>query len=370
MPVSAKNYPLASVEEIVEEARNGRMFILVDDEDRENEGDLVFPAQMITPAAINFMATHGRGLVCLALTEKRCDELGLTAMSSANGTQYETAFTVSIEAKNGVTTGISAADRARTINVAIDPSCGADAIVMPGHIFPLRARDGGVLVRAGHTEASVDIARLAGLNPSGVICEIMNDDGTMARLPDLVLFAQQHGLKIGTIRDLIAYRRVNDHLVECMQDTTFSSNYGGEWQIKSYRDKITDARHVVLQKGKVETGKPTLVRMHNISVLSDLLGAPGKRNRLLQKSMEVISEEGEGIIVMLRPPGEDGFEQQLSGAREPGSDFRSHGIGAQILAELGVRDVILLTNSQYHMIAIEGYGLSIVGQRSIASGHG
>jgi 3,4-dihydroxy 2-butanone 4-phosphate synthase / GTP cyclohydrolase II len=356
---------LASVEEIVEEARNGRIFILVDDEDRENEGDLVLPAQMVTPAAINFMATHGRGLICLALTEKRCDELGLPAMSSANGTQFETAFTVSIEAREGVTTGISAADRARTINVAIDSARTADDIVTPGHVFPLRARNGGVLVRAGHTEASVDIARLAGLNASGVICEIMNDDGTMARLPDLMAFAQKHGLKIGTIRDLIAYRRVHDHLVTRTQSTLFHSNYGGEWQVSSFMDKTTGARHVVLQKGSVTPGQPTLVRMHNIAILSDLLGAPGDRSRLLQRSMEVISDVGAGVVVILRPPGDDGFEQEITGVREPGSDFRTHGIGAQILADLGIKDVILLTNSHNNMVAIEGYGISIVGEKPI-----
>jgi 3,4-dihydroxy 2-butanone 4-phosphate synthase / GTP cyclohydrolase II len=362
---SQTDFQLASVEEIVEEARNGRMFILVDDEDRENEGDLVLPAQMITPAAINFMATHGRGLICLALTEERCDELGLPAMSSSNGTQFETAFTVSIEAREGVTTGISAADRARTINVAIDSARTDKDIVTPGHVFPPRARNGGVLVRAGHTEASVDIARLAGLNPSGVICEIMKDDGTMARLPDLISFAAKHDLKIGTIRDLIAYRRFHDHLVTCTQQSKFTSNYGGEWQIKSYMDKISGARHVVLQKGGVTPGQPTLVRMHNIAILSDLLGAPGIRSRLLQKSMEAIADAGAGVIVILRPPGDDGFEQEISGAREPSADFRAHGIGAQILADLGVRDVVLLSNTHQNMVAIEGYGISIVGERPI-----
>ncbi|MBU6251985.1 MAG: 3,4-dihydroxy-2-butanone-4-phosphate synthase, partial [Alphaproteobacteria bacterium] len=237
---------LVPIEEIIEEARNGRMFILVDDEDRENEGDLVIPAQMATPDAINFMATHGRGLICLTLTKKRVDELGLELMSRANGTRHETAFTTSIEAREGVTTGISAGDRARTVSVAIDASKGRDDIVTPGHVFPLIARDGGVLVRAGHTEAAVDISRLAGLNPSGVICEIMKDDGTMARMDDLVHFARMHNLKMGTIRDLIEYRRKHDHLVECVSEAPFVSDYGGEWIAKTYRNKVDGSVNIVL----------------------------------------------------------------------------------------------------------------------------
>jgi 3,4-dihydroxy 2-butanone 4-phosphate synthase/GTP cyclohydrolase II len=238
---------LVSIEEIIEEARNGRMYILVDDEDRENEGDLIIPAQMATPAAINFMVTHGRGLVCLALSHERVDQLGLEPMSRRNGTPLGTAFTVSIEAKEGITTGISAADRARTVSVAIDGSKGSADIVSPGHVFPLRAR-GGVLVRAGHTEAAVDISRLAGLNPSGVICEIMREDGTMARLEDLIGFARQHGMKIGTIRDLIAYRRKNDRMVSLKSETTFKSRYGGEWQARAYFNKATGDESLVLLK--------------------------------------------------------------------------------------------------------------------------
>src|SRR3989344_6063625 len=259
--------PMATPEEIIAEARNGRMFILVDDEDRENEGDLVIPAQMATPDAVNFMATHGRGLICLTLTKSRVDELGLSLMSRNNGTRHETAFTVSIEAREGVTTGISAADRARTVSVAIDAGKSRDDIVTPGHVFPLLARDGGVLVRAGHTEASVDIARLAGLNPSGVICEIMNDDGSMARLDDLVPFARRHGLKIGTIADLIAYRHRNDRLVECVSDDPFESDYGGEWRPKSYRNKIDRSINMVLQKGAIDPQGGTLVRMHPVAPL-------------------------------------------------------------------------------------------------------
>jgi len=361
--------PLATAEEIIDEARNGRMYILVDDEDRENEGDLVIPAQMATPAAINFMATHGRGLVCLTLTRSRVEALGLELMSRANGTRHETAFTVSIEAREGVTTGISAGDRARTIAVAIDSSRGREDIVTPGHVFPLIARDGGVLVRAGHTEASVDISRLAGLNPSGVICEIMNDDGTMARLDDLIPFARKHGLKIGTIADLIAYRHRNDSLVECVEDEAFFSDYGGDWRRKSYRNKVDGSISLVLQKGAVDPVGVTLVRMHAMSPFHDLLGAPGPRKRRLQRSMEAIGEAGNGLIVVLMPPA-PGSDAALAAAAAPppaqGSmDLRTYGIGAQILADLGVHKMELLTPSHTNLVGLEGYGLEVVGERPI-----
>ena len=261
---------LSSPEEIIDEARNGRMFILVDDEDRENEGDLVIPAQMATPEKINFMARHGRGLICLAMTKARCEELGLDLMSRNNGTRHETAFTVSIEAREGVTTGISAADRARTVAVATDMTKSRADIVTPGHVFPLIARDGGVLVRAGHTEAAVDVSRLAGLNPSGVICEIMNDDGTMARMDDLVSFAQHHHLKIGTIRDLIAYRRRYDHLVEKRAEAPFASRWGGDWVAHSFWNSATGTEQVALVKGRIDPKKPTLVRMHALSPFADI----------------------------------------------------------------------------------------------------
>ncbi|MGD9665317.1 MAG: 3,4-dihydroxy-2-butanone-4-phosphate synthase [Novosphingobium sp.] len=287
------------IEEIIEEARNGRMYILVDDEDRENEGDLIIPAQMATPNAINFMATHGRGLICLAMSTRRCEDLGLDAMSPSNGTRHETAFTVSIEAREGVTTGISAGDRARTISVAIDGTKTRDDIVTPGHVFPLKAREGGVLVRAGHTEAAVDISRLAGLNPSGVICEIMHEDGTMARMEDLVSFARLHGMKIGTIRDLIEYRRRNDHLVECVAEAPFQSDYGGDWTLKTYRNKVSDILHVALQKGRITPEEPTLVRMHGMSLFSDVLGQPGDRKRILQRAIEEVGKAGSGGIVLL-----------------------------------------------------------------------
>ena len=357
---------LVPIEEIIEEARNGRMFILVDDEDRENEGDLVIPAQMATPDAINFMATHGRGLICLTLTRARCEALGLELMSRANGTRHETAFTVSIEAREGVTTGISAADRARTVAVAVDAGKTRDDIVTPGHVFPLIARDGGVLVRAGHTEAAVDISRLAGLNPSGVICEIMKDDGTMARMDDLVPFARRHGLKMGTIRDLIEYRRRHDHLVECVGQAPFHSDYGGDWTIRTYRNKVDGSVHLVLQKGSVVPEQPTLVRMHGISILSDILGQPGPRKRSLQRAMAEIGNAGSGLIVLLIPDDPDHLAREVSGIGSDSMDLRNYGIGAQILADLGVHDMILLTNAHRNVVAIEGYGLNIVGERPIS----
>jgi len=360
---------LASPEEIINEARNGRMFILVDDEDRENEGDLVIPAQMATPDAINFMATHGRGLICLALTKDRVDYLGLGLMSRNNGTRHETAFTVSIEAREGVTTGISAADRARTISVAIDGSKGPADIVTPGHVFPLVAKDGGVLVRTGHTEAAVDVARLAGLNPSGVICEVMKDDGTMARLDDLIPFAQKHGLKIGTIRDLIAYRRRHDHMVERRAETSFTSKWGGEWKAISFFNRATQTEQIVLQKGHVDPERPTLVRMHQMSVLNDVFGKEGPRSGVLARSMEIVGQEGAGIIVLLRTDGPDMLTRmlQVSAGQEDANmdELRDYGVGAQILAELGVHDMVLLTNSQHSLIALDGYDLAVVGQRPI-----
>ncbi|WPZ04628.1 3,4-dihydroxy-2-butanone-4-phosphate synthase [Blastomonas marina] len=357
---------LVGIEEIIEEARNGRMFVLVDDEDRENEGDLVIPAQMATPAAINFMATYGRGLICLSLSRKRVDQLGLDLMSRKNGTRHETAFTVSIEAREGVTTGISAADRARTVSVAIDSSRGADDITTPGHVFPLVARDGGVLVRAGHTEAAVDISRLAGLNPSGVICEIMNDDGTMSRLDDLIGFARKHDLKIGTIRDLIAYRRRNDHLVERLGERDFTSDYGGAWKLITYRNTVDGSESFVLQKGHIDPAKPTLARVHTISLLADMLGEPGPSKRQLQRAMAAIGEEGSGVIVLLIRPRE--ADPLRGGGDDPSAELRTYGIGAQILADLGVHDMILLSNSHPNVPGIEGYGIDIVDTRPIPEG--
>ena len=359
---------LSSPEEIIDEARNGRMFILVDDEDRENEGDLVIPAQMATPEKINFMAKYGRGLICLALTKRRVDELGLDLMSRNNGTRHETAFTTSIEARDGVTTGISAADRARTVAVAIDSSKGRDEIVTPGHVFPLVARDGGVLVRAGHTEAAVDVARLAGLNPSGVICEIMKDDGTMARMDDLIVFAQEHRLKIGTIRDLIAYRRQHDHLVERRAAAKFTSRWGGDWTATTFYNKATGTEQIALIKGRINPEKPTIVRMHSMNVFADLFGEDSVRGGLLERSMELIGEAGSGVVVLLSHHGAASFTQALQRkAGEPTDELRDYGVGAQILTELGVEDMILLTNTHHTLVALDGYGLSIVGEHPITA---
>ncbi len=363
---------LASAEEIINEARNGRMFILVDDEDRENEGDLVIPAQMATPDAINFMAMHGRGLICLALTQARVAQLGLDLMSPHNGTRHQTAFTVSIEAREGVTTGISAADRARTVAVAVDASKGPQDLVTPGHVFPLVAQDGGVLVRAGHTEAAVDVARLAGLNPAGVICEIMNDDGSMARLDHLIPFAQKHRLKIGTIRDLIAYRRRNDHLVQRRAEARFTSRWGGEWRAISFFNRANGTEQVALQKGHVAPDRPTLVRMHQVDFFSDIFGEEGARAGLLARSMEIIAAEGSGVVVLINRPEPDRYTRMLSARSEGGvqatralDELRDYGVGAQILSELGVHDMILLTNSHHNLIALDGYDLAVVGERAI-----
>jgi 3,4-dihydroxy 2-butanone 4-phosphate synthase/GTP cyclohydrolase II len=363
---------LVPIEEIIEEARNGRMVILVDDEDRENEGDLIIPAQMATPDAINFMATHGRGLICLAMTRARVDALGLDLMSRSNGTRHETAFTVSIEAREGVTTGISAHDRARTIAVAIDAAKGRDDIVTPGHVFPLVARDGGVLVRAGHTEAAVDVARLAGLNPAGVICEIMKDDGTMARMDDLVAFARMHKLKMGTIRDLIAYRRKHDHLVEKRAEMTFTSRWGGDWKAITFFNKATGDETMALVKGHIDPAQPTLVRMHTMSMFVDVFGEVNERSGLLSRSMEMIAAEGRGVLVLINKPfkGLVSRFMQLRAAGKGAGDpqveeLRDYGVGAQILAELGVQDMVLLSNTHHSLVGLEGYGLSIVGERAI-----
>ncbi|WP_033919378.1 3,4-dihydroxy-2-butanone-4-phosphate synthase [Sphingomonas sp. 37zxx] len=361
---------LSTPEEIIDEARNGRMFILVDDEDRENEGDLVIPAQMATPDAINFMARYGRGLICLAMTKERTQQLGLDLMARNNGTRHETAFTVSIEARDGVTTGISAADRARTIAVAVDASKGRDEIVTPGHVFPLVARDGGVLVRAGHTEAAVDVARLAGLNPSGVICEIMKDDGEMARMDDLVTFAQFHNLKIGTIRDLIAYRRRYDHLVEKRAEARFASAWGGDWTVMTFWNKAAGTEQVALVKGEIDPAKPVLVRMHALTPFGDIFGEAGPRGKLLQRSMEIIGEEGAGVVVVINPTRLDAYTMALQArtgtlAPKDMDELRDYGVGATILTELGVRDMVLLTNTHHTLVGLDGYGLSIVGERAI-----
>ncbi len=361
---------LSPAEEIIEEARQGRMFVLVDDEDRENEGDLVIPAQMATPEAINFMAKHGRGLICLAMERERIERLRLPLMAQQNASRHQTAFTVSIEAREGVTTGISAADRARTVQVAIDPKATPEDLATPGHVFPLMARDGGVLVRAGHTEAAVDIARLAGLNPSGVICEIMNDDGTMARLPDLLAFAEVHGLKVGTIADLIAHRRRTETIVEQRLAGAVDSRYGGRFQVYVYVNKVAYAEHIALVRGDISGDEPVLVRVHAVSILDDILGdRSGGRDGELHASMELIAREGRGVIVLLRDLHPAGLSATLKARMEgrPGGvpELRDYGVGAQILLDLGVRSMILLSNRQKTIIGLEGYGLTVVGRRPI-----
>ncbi len=360
---------LSPISEIIDEARSGRMVVLVDDEHRENEGDLVIPAQFATPETINFMAKHGRGLICLALAEKRVAELDLNLMSPQNSSRHQTAFTVSIEAREGVTTGISAADRAHTIQVAIDPAKGAADIGSPGHVFPLIAKNGGVLVRAGHTEAAVDIARLAGLNPSGVICEIMNDDGSMARLPDLLSFATTHKLKIASIADLISYRRRSEKLVSRVIESDFRSRHGGDFRLIIYSTTTSYAEHVALIKGDIDVSKPVLVRMHSLNMLQDMLGDAEAKGSLLADSMRAIEAAGSGIIVLLREPIKtslsDHLRLKLGEAPIVPMDLRDYGIGAQILLDLGVREMILLSNARRSVVGLEGYGLSIVDYKSL-----
>jgi len=360
---------LVGTEAIINEARNGRMFILVDDEDRENEGDLVIPAQMATPEAINFMARHGRGLVCLAVTNERADQLGLEPMSRTNRSRLETAFTVSIEAKEGISTGISAADRARTISVAIDASNGPDAIVSPGHVFPLVAKPGGVLARAGHTEAAVDVARLAGLNPSGVICEIMREDGSMARLDDLMEFARLHRLKIGTIRDLIAYRLKKDHLVQQVAICPFTASSGRPWQAQVFRDKASGEEQLALVHGMLDPAEPVLVRMHSMDLFADVIGESSPRSGVLHGAMRMIEKQGSGVVVTLHAaaPGSLSRSIDIRAGKpvETGDAVRGYGTGAQILAALGIHDMVLLTNTHHSPVGLAGYGLAIVEERPI-----
>jgi 3,4-dihydroxy 2-butanone 4-phosphate synthase/GTP cyclohydrolase II len=363
---------ISTTEEVIEEAREGRMFILVDAEDRENEGDLVIPAQFATPAAVNFMAKHGRGLICLALTPERTTALGLEPMSPRNQTRHRTAFTVSIEAKEGVSTGISAHDRAHTIAVAIDPSKDAEDIGSPGHVFPLSAREGGVLVRAGHTEASVDIARMAGLIPAAVICEIMNDDGGMARLPELAAFAQFHNIKIGAIDDLIAYRRLYDHVIEKVLETPFETRAGSGFRLVLLRNKLDGVEHAALVKGDIRPEKPTLVRVHRVDFAADVLGGSGSRAGLVDRSIAEIEAQGSGVLVLLRDVAPQSLSRALRGEVEPEGEaderaLRVIGIGSQILRELGVRRMIVLTNGPpQKLVGLEGYGLQIDGWRGFS----
>lgn len=362
---------LSPIEDIIEDARNGRMYILVDDEERENEGDLIIPGQMATPEAVNFMAKYGRGLICLAMAPERVDELGLELMNSRNGSRHETAFTISIEAREGVTTGISASDRARTVAVAVDPSKGKTDLVTPGHVFPLKAKQGGVLVRAGHTEAAVDVSRLAGLNPSGVICEIMNEDGTMARLPDLVEFAKRHDLKIGTIADLIAYRLKNDRVVKRTLETTLNSLHGGNFRMLVYVNQLSYAEHIALVKGDVSDTEPALVRMHALNVLDDVLGDAGSgKAGELQQAMREIERAGRGVVVLIREPDRANLSDRVRAKmgleqKGGGTALRDYGVGAQILLDLGIKDMVLLSNSSRTIVGLEGYGLRVTGHQPI-----
>ncbi|MGH1375992.1 MAG: 3,4-dihydroxy-2-butanone-4-phosphate synthase [Alphaproteobacteria bacterium] len=361
---------LSSIDEIIADMRNGKPVIIVDDEDRENEGDLVIPAQMATPENINFMAKEGRGLICLPMEEAMVDRLGLQLMGRGNNSQHRTAFTVSIEAKEGVTTGISAADRAKTIQTAINPDNGHDAIATPGHVFPLMAREGGVLVRAGHTEAAVDLSKMAGFSGAGVICEIMNDDGTMARLDDLVGFAQHHNLKIGTIADLISHRRCNETLIKRIYEGEFTGYSNVEFKLHLYTAQIEYAEHIALVKGDITQGdEPVLVRMHAMDILGDVLGA--NPDQTLKRSMEIIEEEGRGVIVLLRSPNATSLSERIlkqdnrSEQEKKEKVLRDYGIGAQILLDLGVKNMVLLSNSPKSVIGLDGYDLHIQGHRQI-----
>jgi 3,4-dihydroxy 2-butanone 4-phosphate synthase/GTP cyclohydrolase II len=369
-PISEFKRAISPIPEIIEEAREGRMFILIDEEDRENEGDLVIPAQFATPAQVNFMAKHGRGLICLALTPERAEALGLDPMTPHNQTRMGTAFTVSIEAREGVSTGISAHDRALTIATAIDPTKDRRDIVSPGHVFPLTAREGGTLVRAGHTEASVDISRAAGLNPSAVICEIMNDDGTMARLPELVAFAQFHNLKIGAIDELIAYRRVQERLVEKIVETPFEVRGGKGFKLVVFRNKLDGVEHAALVKGEIAADKSTLVRVHRIDFAADVMGGYGARAGLIDRAVAEIEAEGAGVVVLLRDLVPDALSRRLSGEPlefEEDDMRRVIGLGSQILRELGVGRMTVLAGAPQKLVGLEGYGLSVDGWRGFKS---
>ena len=360
---------LSKIEEVIADAKAGKLFILVDDEARENEGDLCVVADCATADTINFMAKYGRGLICLALTRQRTETLGLTMMDRRNESRHETAFTVSIEAREGVTTGISAHDRAHTIKTAIDPNCNERDITTPGHIFPLVARDGGTLVRAGHTEAVIDIARAAGYdNPAGVICEIMNDDGRMARLPDLVTFAKEHDLKIASIADLIAWRRRNESLVQRTVETTFITRIGGDWRMMIYTNTISNIEHIALVKGDISGDAPVLVRMHALDLMADLLGEVSEKRsgNELASAMQMIGDAGKGVVVVLREASASSLtamvSQKIVAQIEGGfnRELRDYGVGAQILSDLGISQMILLSNTRPNVVSLEGYDLEII----------
>lgn len=354
-----RDAPFSTITEILDDARNGRMFILVDDERESRSGDLVLPAQMAMPGAIDFMITHGGGAICLALAQRRVDQLGLDLQSPDNRSRHETAIGMSIAARDG-----KAGDHARTIAVAIDASRGRDDIETPGQVFPLVAKPGGVLVRAGHIEAAVDIPRLAGLNPSGVICEIRSDDGTVAGLEEIVAFARRHALRIGTIADLIAYRRRHDLNVERVSEAAFKSRWGGDWTAIAFRNEAIDTETLALVMGRIDPTGPVLVRMHVLGLFDDVLGVEGANASILARSMAAIASEGAGVVVLLNAQDMMSHAARVAGGRITGSvELRDYGVGAQILAELGIHDMILLSNAQRTIIALDGYGLDIVDQR-------
>jgi 3,4-dihydroxy 2-butanone 4-phosphate synthase/GTP cyclohydrolase II len=364
---------ISSIDEIIEDARNGKMYILVDAEDRENEGDLIIPANFATPEAVNFMAKYGRGLICLAMTDERARSLKLDMMARENRESMGTAFTVSIEAAEGVTTGISAHDRSHTVMVAIDPTKDENDIVSPGHVFPLVARDGGTLVRAGHTEAAVDISRMAGLYPAGVICEIMNDDGSMARLPELVTFAQFHNLKIGTIADLIEWRRKHDRYLERRVEAPLESAYGNGFRTVIFRNALDGSEHIAIVHGEIKPDSTTIVRVHRTDVLADILGEKGPREGLVEKAMKIIAEADEpGVVVFVNTMRPNALAERL-GLKTPEpadghTPIREYGVGAQILRELGVRKMIYLSDTEPTRVAgLDGYDLTIEGWQPLTT---
>ena len=357
---------LSNIEDIIEDARNGKMFILVDDPGRENEGDLILPAQMVTPEAINFMAKYGRGLICLSLTKQRIDELNLPLMNPSNQKNDLTAFTISIEAKEGITTGISAADRAHTISVAINNNRSKLDIVSPGHIFPLMAWAGGVLERAGHTEAAVDISLLAGLNPSGVICEIMSDDGSMARLPELIKFSKVHKLKIGTVSDLIKYRLKNNKIIKLLSKRPFESEMGINFDLKVFQNQLSGEKHYALVKN-IQNYKPTYVRMHKLDITKDIFEEKNIFNDEISKSFKIIEEKGSGAIVLINSDMAPRIDKIFNRRDDEKNklELREYGVGAQILSAIGIKKIILLTNSKKKIIALDGFNLEILNQENI-----